>query len=48
MVIPWWNTPLKSADLSISPFDAREFYAQFDVAFKKWRRQQKLEREAAK
>jgi hypothetical protein len=48
MVVPWWNTPMKSADLSISPFDAREFYAQLDVAFKKWRRQEKLEREAAK
>jgi len=40
MVIPWWNTPLRSRDLSISPFDAREFHAQFEVAFKKWSRQQ--------
>ena len=48
MLIPWWNTPLKSRDLSISPFDAREFYAQLDVAYKKWLRQQMLEREAAK
>jgi class 3 adenylate cyclase len=46
MVIPSWNTPLKSRDLSISPFDAREFYEQLDVAFKKWRRQQDLDRGA--
>ncbi|HUI66419.1 MAG TPA: adenylate/guanylate cyclase domain-containing protein [Bacteroidota bacterium] len=48
VVIPWWNTPLKSRDLSISPFDAREFYSQLEVAFKKWRRQTKLEKEAAR
>jgi hypothetical protein len=36
---PWRNTPLKSRDLSLSPFDAREFFSQFDTAFTKWKRQ---------
>jgi hypothetical protein len=43
-VIPWWNTPIRSKDLSIAPNDAREFFAQLDVAFKKWQQQQKVQR----
>jgi class 3 adenylate cyclase len=43
MVFPWWNTPIKSRDLSIAPNDPREFYAQLDVAFKKWRKLQKAD-----
>ena len=44
VVIPWWNTPIRSKDLSIAPNDAREFFAQLDVAFKKWQQQQKVQR----
>ncbi|MEW6509615.1 MAG: adenylate/guanylate cyclase domain-containing protein [Bacteroidota bacterium] len=38
VVIPWWNSPIKSRDLTVAPNDAREFYAQFEVAYKKWRK----------
>jgi len=37
-VIPWWNTPIRSKDLSIVPNDPKEFFFQFDVALKKWRK----------
>jgi class 3 adenylate cyclase len=38
-LIPWWNTPVKSRDLSLTPFDAREFYVQLEVALTKWKKQ---------
>ncbi len=38
-LIPWWNTPVKSRDLSLTPFDAREFYVQTEVALTKWKKQ---------
>jgi hypothetical protein len=40
IVVPWWNTPLKSRDFSLLPGDTREFYAQFETAFAKWKKQQ--------
>jgi class 3 adenylate cyclase len=43
VIIPWWNTPVRSKDLSIAPNDAREFYAQLEVAFKKWSKQIKVD-----
>ena len=36
-LVPWWNTPVRSRDLSLLPFDAHEFYAQLEVALAKWR-----------
>jgi len=38
-IVPWWNTPVKSRDLSILPFDAKQFFSQFQVAFTKWKKQ---------
>jgi hypothetical protein len=37
-LIPWWNTPVRSKDLSLLPFDAREFAVQLEVALAKWRK----------
>ena len=38
---PWLNSALRSRDLGLVPFDAREFYTQLEVAFTKWKRQQR-------
>jgi class 3 adenylate cyclase len=38
---PWLNGPMKSRDLGLVPFDPREFYTQLEVAYTKWRRQQR-------
>lgn len=38
-VFPWWNTPVRSRDLSIHPFDGKQFFSQFQVAFAKWQKQ---------
>jgi hypothetical protein len=38
--VPWWNSPLRSRDFSLLPGDTRAFYAQFETAFSKWKRQQ--------
>ena len=43
VAVPWWNTPVRSKDLSIAPNDAREFFAQLEVAYKKWRKQLKAD-----
>ena len=40
-LVPWWNTPVKSKDLSIVPFDVREFFFQLDSALKKWKKKRK-------
>jgi len=37
-LIPWWNTPVRSKDLSLLPFDAKEFAVQLEVALAKWRK----------
>jgi hypothetical protein len=41
MLFPWLNTPMKSRDLSLVPFDAREFFTQLEVAYTRWQRQQR-------
>jgi class 3 adenylate cyclase len=41
LLVPWWNTPIKSKDLSLVPFDVKEFYFQFDIALKKWKKSKK-------
>jgi len=38
-IFPWWNTPVRSRDLSIHPFDGKQFFSQFQVAFAKWKKQ---------
>jgi hypothetical protein len=38
LLIPWWNTAFRSKDLSLLPFDAREFYGQLDVAISRWQK----------
>jgi len=38
-IVPWWNSPVRSRDLSILPFDAKQFFSQFQVAFAKWKKQ---------
>ena len=38
MVIPWFNTPVRSKDMSLLPFAPREFFEQMDVAFANWKR----------
>jgi hypothetical protein len=35
-LIPWWNTAVKSKDLSLLPFDAKEFTGQLQVAIMRW------------
>ena len=40
-LIPWWNTPIRSKDLSIVPNDAKEFFFQFETAWKKWKKGKK-------
>jgi hypothetical protein len=37
--VPWWNNPVQSRDLSLLPGDAKEFFAQLEVAYAKWKRQ---------
>ena len=39
LFVPWWNNPVKSRDLSLLPGDAKEFFAQLEVAYAKWKRQ---------
>jgi class 3 adenylate cyclase len=36
VLIPWWNTPIRSKDLSIVPNDVKEFFFQLDTAWHKW------------
>jgi len=38
-LVPWLNTAVKSRDLSLTPFDAKEFYVQLEVALTKWKKQ---------
>lgn len=38
VLVPWFNTPVKSRDMSLLPFAPREFFDQFQVAFEKWKR----------
>ncbi len=35
--LPWLNSPVRSRELSLVPFDAKEFCAQLEVALRKWR-----------
>jgi hypothetical protein len=38
VLVPWFNTAVRSMDIGLHPFAAREFFDQMDVAFAKWRR----------
>jgi class 3 adenylate cyclase len=40
MVIPWFNSPRKSKDISLLPFAPREFFDQFRIAFQTWKKKQ--------
>jgi len=39
ILIPWFNSPQKSKDLSLFPYAPWEFFEQFRVAFYSWKRQ---------
>lgn len=41
LMFPWTNSPVKSRDLSLVPFDVKEFYYQVDIAFRKWKKSKK-------
>jgi hypothetical protein len=38
VLVPWFNTAVRSMDIGLHPFAAREFFDQMDVAFAKWKR----------
>jgi class 3 adenylate cyclase len=38
VLVPWFNSPVKSKDISLLPFAPREFFDQFQVALGQWRR----------
>ncbi len=38
VVIPWFNTPVRSKDMSLLPFAPKEFFDQLQVALEKWKR----------
>ena len=40
VLFPWFNTPLRSRDMSLLPFAPKEFYQQLEIAFEKWRQAQ--------
>jgi hypothetical protein len=41
LLFPWTNSPVKSRDLSLVPFDVKEFYYQVDIALRKWKKSKK-------
>ena len=40
MIIPWFNSPRKSKDISLLPFAPKEFFDQFRIAFQTWKKKQ--------
>jgi hypothetical protein len=40
MLFPWKNSPKKTKDLSLLPYDTWEFFEQFRIAFYSWKRQE--------
>jgi class 3 adenylate cyclase len=38
VLIPWFNTPTRSKDISLLPFAPKEFFDQFKIAFAKWKK----------
>ncbi len=38
MIMPWLHTPQQSREIGLSPVDPGEFYEQFEIAYKKWKR----------
>ncbi len=38
ILVPWFNSPVRSKDMSLLPFAPREFYEQFQVALEQWKR----------
>jgi hypothetical protein len=39
LFLPWLNTPVKSRDLSLLPGDTKEFFAQLQTAYARWKQQ---------
>jgi hypothetical protein len=37
ILVPWFNSPLRSRDLGLMPFDPGEFLGQLRGAFAKWK-----------
>ncbi len=37
VLVPWYNSPVHSKDISLLPFAPREFFEQFQVALGQWR-----------
>ena len=37
-VVPWWNSAVRSKDLSLVPLDPREFSVQVQVAMSRWKK----------
>ena len=40
MIMPWLHNIYQARELSLSPADPKEFFGQFEVIYKKWKRQQ--------
>jgi hypothetical protein len=40
IIFPWKNSPKRTKDLSLYPYDAWEFFEQFRIAFYSWKRQE--------
>jgi class 3 adenylate cyclase len=41
ILVPWFNSPVRSKDMSLLPFAPKAFFEQFQVAFEQWKRAKK-------